>query len=67
MVNRNHHFLPKDAPLCMFCADSGLHRHTGEWSFCRCPAGVARQTEEPGLADESNATLRSLEKRTAPK
>lgn len=58
---------PKDAPFCILCADSGLHRHTGEWSFCGCPAGVARQAEEPGLADESNATLRSLERKTSPK
>lgn len=64
MVERNHHFPPKDAPFCVLCADSGLHQHTGEWSFCGCPAGVIRRIAEPGLADESNAILRSLEKRT---
>jgi hypothetical protein len=58
---------PADAPLCILCHDSGLHRHTGEWAFCLCPAGVKRRAEEPGLADESNETLRRLEGKMARK
>ena len=67
MVERNHHFPPKDAPFCILCADKGLHRHNGEWNFCGCPMGFARKIREPRLADESNATLRALEKRTGGK
>ena len=64
MTDRNHSFPPKDAPFCILCGDSGLHRHAGEWAFCGCPAGVKRRIAEPGLADESNATLRALERKT---
>jgi hypothetical protein len=62
--HRIPNFPPKDAPRCILCADSGLHRHIGEWAFCLCPAGIERRAADPGLADESNAMLRSLEKRT---
>ena len=53
----------KDAPLCTLCHDSGLHRHTGEWKFCLCPAGVQKKAEEPNLADESNGIIRKMEER----
>lgn len=56
---------PKDAPKCILCGDSGLHRHTGEWAFCLCPAGIAQEAVAPELAEESNVILRRLEERTA--
>lgn len=49
-----------EIPNCQFCGDGGLHDKTGEWDFCRCPAGVRMRQGEPEAADKQNAVMRRL-------
>ncbi len=63
MVNRNHNFPPADAPSCNFCADSGFHQWEGEWSFCRCKAGIAAKARDPVACDDMNFAVKRMEEK----
>ena len=68
MVNRNHHFPPKDAPLCTFCQDGGIYKLSHPWSneyrVCGCPAGQRDTKQLQSDCDSMNLALRSLERKT---
>jgi hypothetical protein len=51
----------KDPWKCTLCRDNGIHRHTGEWSFCGCRAGVARQAANPSEVKDANIELERFE------
>jgi hypothetical protein len=59
--------IPKDAPQCMMCRDSGLYFYDGTYRVCRAPVHDFSLTEKQKEADEANATLRRLEEKTAPR
>jgi hypothetical protein len=61
--------IPKDAPNCTFCRDSGYDNHCtdsqgrSEVRFCAaCALGAARRMEDPGACEKMNLALRKLER-----
>lgn len=57
-MNRDHKWGPW--PDCALCADKGMHQHEGDWTFCKCPAGVKKQAEDPEAADRQNEVAAKL-------
>lgn len=64
MVNRNHNFPPADAPQCMLCRDGGLYAYENEYRVCMAPHTEGKREELQREADEANASLELLRKRT---
>ena len=66
MVDRNHSFPPKDAPLCTFCGDGGIFKHPieNDWRVCGCPSGESNRAKLQKDCDDMNFALASLSRRT---
>lgn len=46
---------------CAMCQDTGLFYWENRYSFCKCPAGIARQEREPECVNEANQIAERLE------
>jgi hypothetical protein len=55
--------VPKGAPQCEICKDTGVLNIDDLMRFCLCPAGELRKIANPQECVEANAALDALNRR----